>query len=380
MTRAILQEKDLSTNDGVLYMANELSHKVWKLMFNDGRSKKVSEVNVSGGDYGSVTREITRAKKRFGLSPEAVVISCYEAGRDGFSVHREYERMGIVNLVVDSASIEVDRRFRRIKTDRLDARKLLGMLIRYCRGEQEVWSVVRVPDERDEDDRRLHRERERLIKERGAHGNRIRSLLVTQGIMIEKVDRLTEDMVDRMLRGDGTPLLEGMKGQLKRELRRLALVQEQIGELEKQQKDRVRDQESEKMKKVGRLMSLKGVGLQSAWPLVMEFFGWRDFNNGKEVGAAAGLAGTPYASGDIHRDQGISKAGNRYIRAVMIELAWLWLYYQPDSNLSRWYRERFADGSRRARKVGIVALARKLLVALWRLVEHGLMPEGAIFN
>jgi transposase len=380
MTRAILQEKDHSTNEGILYMANEMSNTIWKLAFNDGRSKKVSEVNIHARDYDRLGKEITRAKKRFGLIPEAEVIGCYEAGRDGFSVHRELERMGVVNLVVDSASIEVDRRFRRIKTDRLDVKKLLGMLVRYCWGEEEVWSVVRVPDEQDEDDRRLHRERERLIKERGAHGNRIRSLLVTQGIMIGRVEELSDEMVDKIRRVDGTELLEGMKGQLKRELSRLALVQAQIRELENEQKRRARKQDGEKMKKICALMGLRGIGLQSAWILVMEFFGWRDFKNGKEVGAAAGLTGTPYASGDIHRDQGISKAGNRYIRAVMIELAWLWLYNQPGSKLSCWYRERFAGGNRRVRKIGIVALARKLLVALWRLVEHGITPEGAMAN
>jgi transposase len=379
MTNATLQTKDLSTNDGVLYMAMELSHKTWKLGFSDGRSQTVREIDVTARDYDQVMDAVRRSRRRFNLDDKAPVINCYEAGREAFSVYRSCMDRGIETVVVDAASIEVPRRSRRKKTDRLDVRKLVARLIRHSRGEAGVWSVVRVPSRQDEDDRRLHRERKGLVGERVEHGNKIRSLLMTHGVVVDSVRGLRDDDVERMRLEDGSRLPEQIKAEIKRGMRRLALAEEQIKEIEEDQKRRIKEQRGEKMKKLTTLLLLRGVGIQIGWILVFEFF-WRQFSNRREVGSAAGLTGTPHRSGQLDRELGISKAGNRHVRAVMIELAWLWLRYQPESKLSKWFFERFADGGKRMRKIGIVALARKLLIALWRLVEYGEVPEGAIMS
>jgi len=379
MTQAILQVKDPSTKDGILYMAMELSHKTWKLGFSDGRSQAVRETDVPARDYNQLLEAVRRARRRFRLEDEAPVLNCYEAGREAFSVYRGCVDRGIETVVVDPASIEMPRRARKRKTDRLDVRKLVARLIRHSHGEKGIWSVVRVPSRQDEDDRRLNRERERLVRERGAHCSRIRSLLMTHGLTIEGVKGLTDDLLDRIRLDDGSRLPERIRSELKRELGRLALVDSQVREIEAEQRRRVKEPRGEKMKKVATLMLLPGVGIQSAWVLGFEFF-WRQFRNRREVGSAAGLTGTPHRSGQMNRELGISKAGNRRVRAVMVELAWMWLRYQPESRLSKWFFERFADGGKRMRKIGIVALARKLLIALWRYVEHGELPEGAIVN
>lgn len=379
MTNATLQNKDNSTNDGVLYMAMELSHKTWKLGFSDGRSQKVREIDIPARDYGAMMDAIRWSRHRLHLDDKAPVINCYEAGREAFSVYRACTDRGVETMVVDPASIEVPRRARKKKTDRLDVKKLVKMLVRHSRGERGVWSVVRVPSRQDEDDRKLHRERGKLIKERGRHCNRIRSSLITQGLTITSVKGLSEDTVDKMRLVDGSQLPEGLKAEIKRELRRLQLVEEQIKEIESEQRLRLKELSGEKMKKVANLILLSGVGIQSAWILTFEFF-WREFKNRREVGSAAGLTGTPYISGQMNRELGISKAGNRRIRAVMVELAWLWLRFQPESKLSKWFFERFADGGKRMRKIGIVAVARKLLIALWRFAEQGVVPEGAIVH
>jgi transposase len=359
-------------------MAMELSKGKWKLAFSDGVSNP-SLHNVDAGDRKGVLGRIEKAKRRFKLGDEVRVVSCYEAGRDGFWIDRWLKSEGIENLVVDSSSIEVSRRQRRAKTDGLDARKLLVMLVRYVGGEQDTWAVVRVPTEEEEDGRRLHREIDRLKGERTQHTNRIRSLLALQGIEVVGTigKRGWAEEVEALRCWDGSELPPGMKAEVVRESERLATVREQIRGLEREQSEAVKEPEDEATKKVAQLMLLNGIGMQSSWLFVHEMFGWREFRNGREVGSYAGLTGTPYDSGESEREQGISKAGNRRVRRMVVEIAWCWLRYQPESQLSLWYQQRFGGGNKRMRRIGIVALSRKLLVQLWRYVEFGEVPPGA---
>lgn len=291
-------------------------------------------------------------------------------------LHRYLEAQGVGNLVVDSASIEVNRRFRRAKTDRMDVGKLLNMLIRYDQGEQRVWSVVHVPSVEEEDQRHLHRELMALKRERTHHINRIKGLLASQGVVLPyRADFLSQLEAVRLW--DGSRLPAALQARVVREHKRYQQVKEQIQQLEAKRREYIRDAEGPVMEQVRQLLRLKGIGVNSAWLYVMEFFSWRKFQNRREVGALAGLTPTPYQSGENARERGISKAGNRFIRAIAIEIAWAWLRNQPDSQLSCWYKKRFAKGSSRVRRIGIVALARKLLVALWQYLEYGAIPEGA---
>jgi transposase len=374
MNRVALQSKD-NAGEQKLYMAMELSDKCWKLVFSDGGEKRRHET-MEAGHRMELVEAIRKAKEKFDLSSEAKVVSCYEAGRDGFWLHRYLVTLGVDNQVVDSSSIETNRRKRRAKTDRIDGVKLLTMLMRYWGGERGLWSVVRVPSVEDEEGRRLHRELASLNKERTRHRNRIRGLLVVQGLRLEPKDDFLQRL-EALTLWDGAPLPLELKGELEREYQRLRLVEAQRRALEKTRKSRLRQADTASVQRVVQLMGLRAIGPNCAWLLVMEFFAWRGFRNRRQLGACAGLTGTPYDSGASKRDQGISKAGNRRVRTMMIEIAWLWLRYQPNSKLSRWFRERFAGGGARMRRVGIVALARRLLVALWRYVEDGMLPEGA---
>ncbi len=360
-----------------LYMALELSNRKWKLGFSDG--SKWRQRTITAGDQTAVLAEIAVAKEKFGLGEDGPGRSCYEAGRDGFWLHRWLCSVGIANDVVDSASIEVKRRARQVKTDRVDVEKLVGLLLRYHGGERKALSIVHVPSVTEEDDRRLHRERGRLLKERTQHNNRLLGLLVAQGIRL----KVTADFATHLAQvrlWDGRELPADLKAELLREWERYQMVNEQGLALEALQRERVAEASGEALAFVAQLMQLRGVGWQSAWNLVMEFFGWRTFANRREVAALAGLTPTPYDSGDRQREQGISKAGNRRVRAVMIELAWFWVRYQPQSDLSQWFARRYATGGPRMRRIGIVALARKLLIALWRYLETDLVPAGAILK
>jgi len=291
-------------------------------------------------------------------------------------LHRYLESIGVNNLVVDSASIEVNRRFRRAKTDRLDVGKLLTMLVRFHQGEPKVWSVVHVPKMEEEDRRQLHRELMALKREQTHHINRMKGVLASQGVNLEvKADFL--EQLETVRVWDGRPVPAGLRDLLVREQERLQLVRTQIQQIEVQRQEVLRTSKDPVMEQVRRLLRLKGIGINSAWVYVMEFFAWRAFHNRRELGSLAGLAPTPYASGESSRECGISKAGNRAVRALAIEIAWSWVRNQPDSQLSRWYHQRFAKGSSRVRRIGIVALARKLLIALWRYLEEGILPEGA---
>lgn len=371
---AATHEMEVNTSAPVLYMALELSNKTWRLALSDGVKRR--QVVVPAAELMRFSEAVAKAKERFGMPASARVVSCYEAGRDGFWLHRHLRSIGIENQVVDAASIEVSRRLRHVKTDRLDGERLLVKLMRYHMGERGGWSVVRVPSPEEEDARHLHRELERLKRERLAHRLRIQSLLVTQGV------RLTVKTALRLRLGglalwDGHTLPVELKAELEREAERLALLERQIGALEATRRERLQSPRTDAERRIVHLMRLGAIGPGSAWLLVMEFFAWRDFRNRREVAALAGLVGTPYNSGDSERDQGISKAGNRRVRAMIVEIAWLWLRFQPKSALSQWYQSRFAGGGARMRRIGIVGLARKLLIALWRYLEDGVMPEGA---
>ena len=361
----------------ILYLAIELSNSKWKLFFSNG--EKIRSKTIAARDLDSLNKEIEAAKQRLKLSDTASVVSCYEAGRDGFWIHRHLTANGVDNLVVDAGSIEVDRRMRRAKTDRIDGKALLRKLISYLGGDHQVWSVVRVPSREEEDGRRVHRELERLKKERGGHRNRIRSLLVLHGVS-EVSWRGFVQWLEQVRCFDGQQLPAELCSELKREYGRLQVVEQQIRGIEKRQRDEVAAMESEQMRKVTMLKMLNGIGERSSWVFVMEFFGWRQFSNRGEVGAAGGLTPTPYASGAMNRELGISKGGNRRVRSLAVEIAWCWMRYQPHSKLTRWYQRRYAGGGKRLRRIGIVAVARRLLIDLCRLLEHGTIPEGAQYN
>jgi len=313
----VTQEKS-NTRSAELYMSYELANKEWKLCFGDGSKERYR--GIGAGDLERLEEEISKAKKRFGLPDDARVVSCYEAGRDGFWLHRYLSEKGIENFVVDPASIEVNRRKRRAKTDRLDGKKLLRQLLRYCGGEKKALSVVRVPGVMEEDERHLHRELETLKKERNIHCNRIRSFLILHGVRNFSPMRKDFDQYLELVRlWDGSALPPEIKERAKRERERLSMVQDQLVALVKKRTGILRSGESDSAKRVKQLMSLKAIGVETAWKYEKEF-GWRKFRNRREVGNLAGLCGTPYDSGDSSREQGISKAGNRRIRSMMVEI------------------------------------------------------------
>lgn len=360
-----------------LFVSFELSLREWKLGFAMPSAKKIQVRKVPARDLEAVTSAFSWARTKFELSDDARIVSCYEAGRDGFWLHRALKRQGVDNHVVDPASIEVNRRGRRAKTDRLDARKLVTKLVQYCTGDREVWRTVRVPALADEDARHLHRELRALKQERTRTVNRIKGLLIGQGLHLERLPKDLDTWLESARTWDERRLPRGLVLRVQLENRRRLAVAEQIAELEACRRELLRQGTTQRLEKVKRLHALKGIGEPSAWLLVMEFFGWRRFSNRKQVGALAGLVPTPHQSGEEARDRGISKTGNTHVRGTAVELAWAWLRYQPESELSRWYQQRFAQGGRRLRKIGIVALARKLLVSLWEYLDFGRLPNGA---
>jgi transposase len=370
-------EVDRSKTAIRLHLAFELGWSQWKLAFTIGHGQPARLRTIAGRDLDRLVQEIANAKRRFGLPQEAEVVSCYEAGRDGFWLHRWLTSQGIRNVIVDSASIEVNRRQRRAKSDRLDAVKLVGMLLRYHAGETKVWSVIRVPAPADEDRRQLHREIIAIQDERTQHVNRIKAFLASQGIALAAVTTKFPEVLAGLRCLDGAEVGADLKQRLLREFARWQLAEQQIRDLENERKKRIRCDDTPHVDQVRCLLELSGVGMTGAWLLVHELFAWRKFSNRRQVGAIVGLTPTPFDSGERRREQGISKAGNAHVRRLLIELAWYWLRWQPDSALSQWYERRFAHHGKRARKVGIVALARKLLIAFWRMLETGEIPPGA---
>lgn len=364
----------------VLHVALELGAKAWKVGFTPGLGRSPRIRTLPAGDLEGLEHEIERAKRRFGLPEDAAVVSCYEAGRDGFWIHRELVARGIENHVVDSASIEVNRRSRRRKSDRLDLGSLLRMLARYVMGEREVWKVVHVPSPEAEDRRHLHREIWTLTHERTERTNRIKSLLATQGVALELRADFPRQLREVAL-PDSRPLGAELRARLEREWVRRQSVIEEINALEAERRARLRNANGDPaLEQVRALMALRGIGLRSAWLFVMEFFAWRNFKNRRQVGALAGLAPASYQSGEDDRAPGIDKAGNVRVRTMATEIAWSWIRHQPDSSITQWFERRFAHAGKRARRRGITAVARKLLIALWRYLDHGVVPDGAVFN
>lgn len=357
--------------EAVLYMALELSNEKWRLAFGDGSRQR--QVGIAAGAIGELLEQLGKVKARWEMPAATRVVSCYEAGRDGFWLHRQLVELGIDNQVVDAASIEVSRRARRAKTDRLDAQALLEKLMRYAHGERRVWRVVRVPDPEWEDLRQLHRERGQLLKDRTRSRNRMIGKLVAQGIRLVPGKGFIQALGEVRL-FDGRALPPNLKAGLIREWERLQVVEAQLRAVEAEIRALLKGAEG--LAAVRALLALPGVGWVGAWTLVLELFGWRQIANRRELAALVGLVPAPYNSGSMVRDQGISKAGNRRVRALLIQLAWLWLRYQPQNKHSRWFQERFGGGSKRQRRIGIVALARRLVIDLWRFLESGVVPEG----
>jgi transposase len=359
-----------------LFVALELSKAKWLVGLHSPMADKVSRHTIAGGDAPALLTLIGAARRRAeaGLGGTVRVVTCYEAGYDGFWLHRLLVAHGIANQVIDPASLLVNRRARRRKTDRIDLAGLLRTLMAWHRGEPQVCSMVRVPSPEEEDRRRRGRERERLVKERVQHLGRVKGLLMTQGVRdFQPARRGWRDRLEALRTGDGRPLPDCLKAEIARECRRLALVDEMLDELERE-RDAASDGKAPQQAAL--LTKLRGIGPTSAHLLAGEVF-HRDFANRRQVAAYLGLEPSPWQSGQVDQDQGISKAGNRRARRVAIELAWLWLQYQPDSGLSRWFKDRVGAARGRVRRIMLVALARKLIVALRRYLASGVVPEGA---
>ena len=365
-----------SVREATLYVAFELGTKTWKLGLTSGFGIEPWIRSVAAGDWARVRQVLAVAKQRFALPPTAEVVSCYEAGRDGFWIHRALLCEGIRNRVVDSASIEVNRRQRRAKTDRLDARKLVAMLVRAWLGERDVWREVRVPTEADEAARHVSRERTQLVQERTRVINQLRSWLATWGATLPAARgaRWWTTVVDWA----GQPLRREVQERIARADARLALIATQLAVLATAQRQAARTAPDPSA--LRRLVQLKGVAVTGASVLLEEGLVWRAFRNRRQVGGMLGFAPLPYQSGEQARDQGIDRAGNARWRAMSIQLAWNWVQWQPSSALTQWYQRQFGGGGARRRRIGIVALARKLLIALWRYATTGELPTGAILK
>jgi transposase len=375
-----LVSTDLSTDtgSGSLYVALELSRATWLVALHSPIVNKVSQHRLDGGDVdgllGLITRKREQAAARLGRSVR--VACCFEAGYDGFWLHRWLCTRGIENRVFDAASLLVDRRARRPKTDRLDAAGLLRTLMALERGEAQVCRVVHVPSPEQEDARRRSRERARLVVERGQHVSRIKGLLMTQGIRdFAPTRRDWQARFEGLRTPDGHELAPCLRAEVLRECRRLWQVMEMIAEVEAEQQAVMAAEDGT----AARLARLRGIGLTFATVLGNEVF-FRAFRRRREVGSYLGLAPSPWQSGGVRRDQGIAKAGNPRARRTAIELAWLWLRHQPGSALARWFHARVGTGTGRFRRIMLVALARKLTVALWRYVSLGTVPEGAVLK
>lgn len=358
-------------------LAIEMSNTKWQLLFTNSRDSHKRRGRVlEAGSGEALMVEIQKAREKYGM-PEAKVVCCYEAGRDGFWLHRYLMSHAVECLVVDSSSIKTDQRQKRIKTDGVDAERLLEQLIDHClHGKPDALRVVRVPSEDVESIRRMERERGRLIKEQTAHRARIRSLLVLLGIRVRAVSR---HACEKARDWRGKELSGEVRAEVLRELDRLELLEEQVAQVNAELNRRLKDPQTSVDAIAAMLAVLKGVGAVGAHLLAREVF-WRHFRNRREVGSYVGLTGCPYNSGSSTREQGVSKAGNKRARALMVELAWQWLRFQPSSGLSHWFAQKTGNGTKRTRRVYVVALARKLLVALWKWLATCELPQGAVIK
>jgi transposase len=365
-----------SVSEPTLYVAFELSAKQWKLAMTSGFGVEPWVRTVVAGDRRGVERAIQQARARLRLAPAAPVVSCDEAGRDGVWIHRALTQLGLANRVVDSSSLEVNRRARRAKTDRLDALKLVRMLVRACSGEREVWREVRVPSQADEAARHVSRERTALVQEQTCVMNQMRSWLTTWGCALPS--RRASAWWTAVRDWAGAPLADAVQARLARAAARLAVIENQIAELDATQQAARRVAPADSA--LGRLVQWKGGATTGASVLLDEGVVWRAFRNRRELGGLLGFAPTPYESGEVARDQGISRAGKARLQAISLQLAWNWVRWQPTSALTQWYRQRFAGGGKRLRRIGIVAVARKLMIAFWRYATTGVVPAGAILQ
>lgn len=382
MTKLDHTDAPATEDYATVHVAFELSKAKWKLGVVLPGSQKMSRYTIAGGDLKALSARLAQIREKAARSGKPVrILSCYEAGLDGHWLHRWLLEQGVINHEIDPSSIEVSRRARRAKTDRIDLEKMMRALLAHLRGEPRVCSVVHVPSVEDEDRKRRTRERERLLKERTAHTNRIKGLLHGQGIrdaMPRKPNFIAS--LAGLRTGDARPLPPRLKEEIVREHERLSLVDKQVSELEAKSKAELRAAAPGSVEaKIMQLIDLKSIGPIGGQGLVNEVF-YRDFDNRRQVGSYFGLVGTPYDSGERRREQGISKSGNRRARELAIELAWLWTIHQPDSELTRWFRARVRDLKGRIRRVSIVALARKLMVALWRYLTTGVVPKGAVLR
>jgi transposase len=365
----------VSVSESVLFVGLELGKQQWKVAMTSGFGIAPLLKTVASGDWRGLEAAFAWGRQRLGMAADGRIVSCYEAGRDGFWIHRALVSRRVENRVVDSSSIEVNRRRRRTKTDRIDALKLVMMLVRVCLGEPQVWREVRVPAASDEAARHISRERQALVAERTRLINQVRSWLATLGAAVPR--QQPAGWWTRVRDWAGAELPAPVQARLARAHERLAVLTAQIAALQTEQRAAIATAGAASAG--ARLLQLKGIGATSVSVLLDEGLVWRRFENRRQLGALLGFAPTRYESGESSRDQGISRAGNPRLQSVMVELAWSWLKWQPHSALTRWYLARFGTG-KRARKVGIVALARKLLIALWRWVTQGVEPENAILQ
>lgn len=374
-----------------IFISVEMSRSKWVVGAHSPVSDKIGLHTIDWGDttalFAIIDRLRARAVELLGADPS--VLCCYEAGYEGFWLHRLLTAAGHRSLVIDPASLLVNRRAKRAKTDRIDARAMVRALIAFSRGEDQVLSAVHIPTVDQDDERRLMRERQRLVQERTAHSNRIKGLLMTQGIIgFDPRGGGASQRLDDLVTGDGRLLGPRLKDELRRELARLRLVMDQLAAVEAERDavarlEQITSSSAEDAPvdadapMIGALSRIKGVGTNDASVLVREAF-WRGFKNRREIAAWSGFAPTPWASGATSRDQGITKAGPAGFRAHVIQLTWRWLQWQPHSRLSQWFNERTQGATGRVRRIMVVALARKLLIALWRYATTGLVPTGAI--
>jgi transposase len=369
-------------SETVLAVSLELASGSWKMALHDGNREhatiKSVDDEVSAVRLQQAIDEIGKIKTKWGLPDDVRTVVLYEAGQDGFWIARTLTARGIETLICDPASLQVTRQSRRAKTDRLDAIKLVSALRRWLSGERDCMRVIRIPSVEAEAERQQVRDRGEMQKEAMQHRDRMRKLLRTVGCW----DSVDGDIAKRLAQGkvrchDGTALPAHLLERLTRECVRLELVTRQFTELEK---DLVKQLPAPTQERVLKLQRLKAVGNVGAVRLVLELF-WRNFQDRRQVGACVGLVPQPYDSGNSHSDQGISKQGNRRVRSLLIEMAWFWLRYQPGSALSKWYAQRIGDGkSKRSKRVAIVAVARRLVIALWRYLEHDVIPDGAVLK
>lgn len=371
----------IRTDLGAIFASLELSHSKWLITSLQPGSEKMSKHVVAAGNVAGLLDRFAelrrKAEARTGRCYPIIVIQ--EAGLDGFWIHRVLQAEGIESHVVDAASIATSRRRRRAKTYGIDGEALVRALLAYKRGEPRVCAMVRAPTPAEEDRRRISRERKTLTNQRISHVNRVKGLLFAQGVSgYEPLRRDRRKRLEELMTGDGRPLPAHLKAQIGRELDRLELLLEQIKAVEAE-RDAMLAAEQLTSPAPTMLLNLKGIGPEFAVVLWSEGLS-RHFDNRRQVAAYAGLAPTPWQSGSVDYDQGVSKAGNPRLRTTLIQTAWLWLRHQPRSALTLWFKDRVKQNSGRLKKTTIIALARKLLVALWKYVNAGVVIEGAVMK